>query len=336
MSATSAVAGILFLSLARAHAPPQQTGESAPTVLAPDGKEYPLYPASVEELPRLPSPFETEDGREILVVGLPGDRAALIDVTLVEDSTEVDGHRVIFGHGRQLSVGCEDFPTLARTGLHAPEELASATAITGRSLAEIDRLGQPGQISTAGFLAAGERLVPVLTADDATVRALGLTHPELARPLHHLWNLILAEVSHGHSASRSKRIPFVHYGGLVVRLETGNSRGFQESLFEDEIIGNSQIWVERDPTPEELGLLRTSYPQLTDAERQTLVERLTRIHTGEMVAYYIQRYGFYEGHTDYRADPVALAWIFGLRSLQEIEEAMPGRLARWLLQDGPD
>jgi hypothetical protein len=334
--AFSAVARIVVLSMVQACAAAQQTGEPSSGVLAPDGMEYPLYPESVEEVTHLPSPFDTEDRREILVVRLASGRTALLDVTRVEDNTEVNGHRVLFGPGRQLSVGCKDFLTLARTGLHAPEELASVTTITGRPLADIDRLGQPGQISTAGFLAPGENLISVLTADNETVRALGLTHPDLARPLHHLWNLILAEVSHGHSAARSKRIPLIFYGGHPIRLETGNSRGYQESLFEDEIVGNSQIWVERDLTREELSFLRRVYPLLTDVERKKLIERLTRIHTGEMVAYYIQRYGLYEGHTDYRADPVALAWIFGLRSLQQIEEALPGQLPRLLLREWTD
>jgi hypothetical protein len=63
-----------------------------------------------------------------------------------------------------------------------------------------------------------------------------------------------------------------------------------------------------------------------------LLERLTRIRSGEMVPYYIQRYGFYEGHTDYRADPLALARIFGLKSLREIEGLYPGRLYDVLTQ----
>jgi len=53
---------------------------------------------------------------------------------------------------------------------------------------------------------------------------------------------------------------------------------------------------------------------------------LTFIHTGEMVPYYIMRYGFYEGHTDYRADPIAIAWLFGLKSLEELDEAFEGKL----------
>jgi len=49
-----------------------------------------------------------------------------------------------------------------------------------------------------------------------------------------------------------------------------------------------------------------------------------------MVPFYIMRYGFYEGHTDYRADPIAIAFIFGLKSLVEIEAVFPGRLHEML------
>jgi hypothetical protein len=57
-----------------------------------------------------------------------------------------------------------------------------------------------------------------------------------------------------------------------------------------------------------------------------LKKQLTSLHFSEMVPYYIMRYGFYEGHTDYRADPIAIAWIFGLKSLEEIEETFKGKL----------
>jgi hypothetical protein len=50
-----------------------------------------------------------------------------------------------------------------------------------------------------------------------------------------------------------------------------------------------------------------------------------------MAPYYIMRYGFYEGHTAYRCDPVAIAYLFGLRALEQIETAFPGRLHRVLL-----
>ena len=38
------------------------------------------------------------------------------------------------------------------------------------------------------------------------------------------------------------------------------------------------------------------------------------------------RYGFYEGHTDCRADPIAISFIFGLKSIEKIESAFQGRL----------
>jgi len=60
------------------------------------------------------------------------------------------------------------------------------------------------------------------------------------------------------------------------------------------------------------------------------IKRLAYIHTGEMVPYYIMRYGFYEGHTDFRADPIAIAFIFGLKSLEEIEDVFQGNLYKTL------
>jgi len=45
-----------------------------------------------------------------------------------------------------------------------------------------------------------------------------------------------------------------------------------------------------------------------------------------MLLYYIMRYGFYEGRTAYRCDPVAIAFIFGLKSISEIEYAFRGNL----------
>lgn len=41
---------------------------------------------------------------------------------------------------------------------------------------------------------------------------------------------------------------------------------------------------------------------------------------------YIMRYGFYEGHTYWRTDPVAIAFIFSLKDLEEMEEAFPTKL----------
>ena len=61
-------------------------------------------------------------------------------------------------------------------------------------------------------------------------------------------------------------------------------------------------------------------------EMADLTKKLSYIHTGEMVPYYAMRYGFYEGHTDFRAEPIAIAFIFGLKSIGEIDNAFDGNL----------
>ena len=72
--------------------------------------------------------------------------------------------------------------------------------------------------------------------------------------------------------------------------------------------------------------LREHYGHLGEKRLATLTKQLTSIETGEMVPFYIQRYGFYEGHVPYRADPIAIATVFGLMPLQEIDAALDGNL----------
>ena len=59
---------------------------------------------------------------------------------------------------------------------------------------------------------------------------------------------------------------------------------------------------------------------------------LSHIYTGEMVPFYVMRYGFYEGHAGYRSDPIALSLIFGLRNLEEVEKALEGNLYKALTE----
>ena len=88
----------------------------------------------------------------------------------------------------------------------------------------------------------------------------------------------------------------------------------------------------RDLNQEEQAFLSEEYSALSDEERASLTGKLTYIHTGEMVPYYIMRYGFYEGHTSYRADPIAVAFIVCLRSLHWIERAFGGKLVEALTE----
>jgi hypothetical protein len=46
------------------------------------------------------------------------------------------------------------------------------------------------------------------------------------------------------------------------------------------------------------------------------------------------RYGFYEGHTFWRVDPVAMAFIFGFKSLEELDGIFEGKLDKVLVSTG--
>ena len=81
--------------------------------------------------------------------------------------------------------------------------------------------------------------------------------------------------------------------------------------------------------------LHKKYSRLSDQQMTDFFKALSRIHTGEMVPYYVMRYGFYEGHTDYRADPISVAWIFGLKNLEQTEAAFEGKLYEVLTQHFP-
>jgi hypothetical protein len=242
-----------------------------------------------------------------------------VDVT-VENGSQPDFFGKIYGKGDQLAVDSRDFPALARTGLHSEAELAAVQTITGRPVGEITKLAQPGGLSTGGFLAAGEDIVSVLKADNRRVAKLGLVHRQLAEPMFHVWNLLLAELAAGRPPWGALTI---RYQGQTIHLETSTSSVFQESIFDDEIRGTSAFTARRQPNSEETAFLLSRYQ---GSELATVLARLSSFRTGEMVPFYIARYGFYEGHTGFRADPLAIAFIFGLKSIQEIEAAFPGKL----------
>jgi len=222
--------------------------------------------------------------------------------------------------GRQLVVDTADFPTLAATGLHSEEELAQTKAITGRSVQDITSIGRPEQYSGEGFLALDETIISVLIGDNRLVQRLGLTHAELAKPLFHVSNVIQAVMSDSVHVKRGDQHAIL-YNGRKIYLNFWVAKGWQESVFDDEILGYWEIEIERELDEDELALLSDQHKDLPQEALSQMIHRLSYMHTGEMVAYYVMRYGFYEGHTGYRADPIAIASIFGLRSIDEIEEA---------------
>jgi hypothetical protein len=230
---------------------------------------------------------------------------------------------------RILEVDEKDFPTLACTGLHSEIELDCTRHITGLSVAEITNNGRPKASSGAGFMAQEEDIISVLRGDNRLVKTLDLTHPQLAKPLFHVWNLIRWISSKSQNTGRSRSINGIDhflYNGRKIRLINAGGRGWQYSIFDDEIRGMYHMEFSVELTEEEKALLGREYANLSEQEMENLSKMLTLIHTGEMVPFYIMRYGFYEGHTGYRADPIAVSFIFGLRTLEEIEKAFEGKL----------
>ena len=179
-------------------------------------------------------------------------------------------------------------------------------------------------------MAADEDIISVLKGDNRLVSAMKLTHRELARPLFHVWNMIGTDLDLGRwnmAEHRWKNIQSVLYHGKTVLLNAGDTKGVQLSIFADGF-DNGSFWIEisRDLEAGEKAFLAAKYGHLTLEQRDVMVKRLSSIRTGEMEPHYIMWYGFYEGHTDWRTDPLAIAFIFGLRSLEELEKAFPGRL----------
>jgi len=292
---------------------------------------HPLYPNVLDERPDIPSPYLTPDRTEILTAILKNGKYIFMPVTVENGKPLHYSYRVstVYGKDQQLHVNRGDFPTLARTGLHSEAELDGKDMITGMAVDLITYIGRPGRFSGAGFMAEDEDIISVLKGDNNLVRRLGLTHPQMATPLYHVWNMILQEIKCGRWG-RFSGIQCFFYNGNKITLRAESMKGWQISIFHDEIQGRFDIDVQRMLTPAERLFLQEKYAHLSAAQMAELEGKLTRFHFSEMVPYYIMRYGFYEGHTDYRADPIAIACIFGLRTVEEIENAFSGRLYRAL------
>lgn len=287
-----------------------------------DSKDVTIYPEVISEIPDIPSPALNESGKEVVLVKVGDSHFTWFDAT-VENGDSFDYKKGLHGKGNQLLVDKEDFPTLAKSGLHSDKELANTKTITGRSVSQITIDGRPWGSSGVGFLAADETILSVIWGDNKIVRKMGLTHPDLARPLFHLWNVSFEIGRANETLSEAERrgIKGLIYNELDIQIKIEGSRGWQESIFNDEILGTGHIEIWRGLSDSELDFLGNNYKQLTQEQFEELKNKISHLHTGEMVLFYINRYGFYEGHNEYRPDPVSIAFIFGLRSVEELHEA---------------
>jgi hypothetical protein len=295
-------------------------------------ESFKFFPHTYDRCPELSSPCTMDDGTEIVVAYTKDDKFALIPVTLEKGESlgyrEKDWHEI-----RLMEVDAGDFPTLARTGVHSELELDHTRRITGRSIAEITDSGRPEGSSGAGFMSEEEDIITVLKGDNRLVKKLELTHPQLARPLFHIWNIIRWVSFTSQNLGRSiSGVDHFLYNERKIHLIKGGGRGWQDSIFNDEILGMYQIEFSSELDEEEKTFLQEKYPNLSKEQMEDLQKKLSSIRTGEMVPFYSMRYGFYEGHTGYRADPIAISFIFGLKSLEDIEKAFEGNLYRALTE----
>jgi hypothetical protein len=311
---------------------PTHSQEAQPTKVSYRGLSYPLYPATLDTCPDIPSPWIAEDGVEIVIGFRNMDSTYTVIPVTVENGDTLNYKNRQFGKGRQLEVDEEDFPTLARTGLHSETELDQTKTITGRPVEEITEDGRPGRSSFVGFMSHEEDIIGVLKHDNDLVKTLGLTHPQLAKPLFNLWNIILSHDRQMRLLNRPlQAINWFYYDGKKIHIiDAGSGHGWQESIFFDGILGMWQLEITRHMNSQEEAFLKKKYSHLSKEQIRELIRKLSYIHTGDMVPYYIMHYGFYEGHTSYRADPIAIAFIFGLRSIEDIEDAFEGELYRIL------
>ncbi|MBN2285436.1 MAG: hypothetical protein JXI43_03220 [Tissierellales bacterium] len=296
-----------------------------------NNKTLPLFPQKIAELSDILSPLKTEKGLEIITAHTNDNNFMLFPIT-AENGDSMNYKKRLYGKGRQLFINSSDFPTLAATGFHSESELDATKSITGKSIIEITKIGRPMQYSRAGFLNENEDIISVLKNDNRIAKNLQLSHAEIAKPLFHVWNIVLEGINHNIWLFEEMGIDYIIYNGNRVYLKWQGGRGWQESIFNDESLGQYHLEVWREMNQYEISFLENSYPQLNNEQMAVFIKNLSYIHTGEMVPYYIMRYGFYEGHTDFRADPIAISYIFGLKSILEIENNFKGILYRTLTE----
>ena len=280
---------------------------------------YEIYPEINDNKPDLPSPFTGCNDKEYVIAVTRGGKHAIIPVTLSNDREICP----------QLVVDTTDFPVLAETGLHSEKILDQITTITGRSLGEINRLGKPRALSHSGFFAQDEDIISVIRADNRIVRNMGLTHPQMAKPLFHVLNMMDTDLKLNRwnmVKHKWENIKYFYYNGKIVFVEAEDTKGGQKSIFHDHIEGGFYIRLWRQFDSEELTYLKKNYSHLSEEKFSELKNCLSIINTGEMEPQYIMRYGFYEGHTFWRTDPVAISFIFGLKGLDELNGTFNGKL----------
>jgi hypothetical protein len=324
-------------------------GDALPVKLkAPNSQEtYPVFPQMLDKKPNIPSPFVSKEGDEFIVICTSKNQYSIVPVTLTnKGSTDSKVRSWGILTGNQLHINEDDFPSLNKHGLHDEKHLKGIQEITWKPVDYISEQARPKELSMTGFISEQEDVVSVLICDNRIMSRLGLNHQQTARCLFHIYNLIVQVYKHGQAQAhwdhrefirwknyeKMSEIRHVFYNRQKISITIALSIGFQNSIFNDEIRGTLQIDLARELKPNEEKLLKKKYGHLRKNQFEKMIKKITHLHFSEMAPYYIMRYGFYEGHTEYRAEPIAIAWLFGIKSLEDIERAFSGRLYETLTE----
>ena len=284
---------------------------SQSNIIQVDTIPYKLYPEVNDIIPDLPSPFINSEGNEFVIAVTKEEKYAIISVTLNNDR----------GICPQLVVDTADFPMLVKTGLHSEDALNQIETITGRPIERITELGHPNGLSHSGFMAEDEGIISVIKGDNRIVSQLGSTHPQMAKPLFHVLNMMDADLSLNRwnmAIHQWDNIHYFFYNDHKVFVEAGDTKGGQKSIFDDNIEGAFHVKIWREFDAKEAQFLKENSSHISQDEFNEFKVLLSFINMGEMEPQYIMRYGFYEGHTFWRADPIAISFIFGIKTLDEL------------------
>ena len=236
-------------------------------------------------MPEIESPCIVQDTIEAILVVTKNNQYGIVDVTMENGKPLLYSYKLgtFMGKDNQTFVG-PDFSILVKTGLHSEEQLDKKEMITGIPINTINCTAKPMGYSYSGFLAEDEDIISVLKGDNKFVRTLGLTHPQMARPLFHIWNLILKEIELGNWPGRYyDNIKNLYYNGNLLNFNVSGSKGWQISIFFDEVLGRYNIHIDRRLTPNEELYLKKNYTELSDLEFEELKQKLTNLDFREML-----------------------------------------------------
>ncbi|HEY4036066.1 MAG TPA: hypothetical protein VGL94_19075 [Ktedonobacteraceae bacterium] len=156
--------------------------------------------------------------------------------------------------------------------MNSTESIRNLQSINGITIENLEARMRPRCDSGAGFLGSNESLREVIIKDTKTVTEMGLTHQEIAEFLR-----LFSKEQKGRSEHNGKE--YFHYFKPW--------RGDQVSPFSD-------------------GTKASVYHTVINLENGA------RIEFSELLPEMIDRYGFYEGKTSYRLDPMEIARVAGI------------------------